>query len=249
MMAMKRIRWYVILCAILIVLFIAFNLIHYTVFRDSNFLLLWNLTNLAFLPVSVLFVSIILEELLSIREKRARLEKLNIVIGIFFSNYGTKLLNKLIAVDKNISSVKSAMLVNAKWSKRDFVDEKKSLKNYSSSLSISVDEMNDVSVALKEKEDSLLRLLENPYLSEHAQFTELLRALLHLREEFACREDLSKCPVSDFNHIVQDINRVYLLLIPQWLDYMRYLKENYAYLFSLAMRRNPFDPKADIIII
>jgi hypothetical protein len=218
------------------------------VFRDSDFLLLWNLTNLAFLPISVLFVSIILEELLSIREKRARLEKLNIVIGIFFSNYGTELLNKLIAFDKNISSVKSTMIVNAKWSKHHFTDAKKSLKPYNSSLSISVDNMNNFSVALKAKEDSLLRLLENPYLSEHAQFTELLRALLHLREEFACREDLSKCPHSDFNHIVLDLNRVYLLLVPQWLDYMHYLKENYAYLFSLAMRRNPFDTEADVVV-
>jgi hypothetical protein len=247
-MALKRIRWYVILCSILIVLFIAFNLIHYAVFKDSGFLLLWNLTNLAFLPISVLFVSIILEELLSIREKRVRLEKLNIVIGIFFSNYGTELLSKLISFDKNISSVKYAMLVNAKWSKRNFTDSKKSLKSYNSSLSVSVDDMNNVSFELKVKEDSLLRLLENPYLSEHAQFTELLRALLHLREEFACRKDLSKCPPSDFNHIVLDLNRVYLLLIPQWLDYMHYLKENYAYLFSLAMRRNPFDTEADVII-
>jgi hypothetical protein len=248
-MALKRIRWYVILCSILIILFIAFNLIHFAIFKDSSFLLLWNLTNLAFLPVSVLFVSIIIEELLSIREKRARLEKLNIVIGIFFSNYGTELLNKLIAFDKNIPSVKSTMLVNAKWSKHDFIDAKKSLKPYSSSLNISVDNMNDISFVLKAKEDSLLRLLENPYLLEHTQFTELLRALLHLREEFACREDMSKCPVSDFNHIVNDLDRAYLLIIPQWLDYMHYLKENYAYLFSLAMRRNPFDPKAEIIII
>jgi hypothetical protein len=40
------------------------------------------------------------------------------------------------------------------------------------------------------------------------------------------------------------MRRSYILLISEWLDYMRHLKENYPYLFSFAMRTNPFDPDA-----
>jgi len=32
------------------------------------------------------------------------------------------------------------------------------------------------------------------------------------------------------------------------VDYMRYMKDNYPYLFSLAMRTNPFDRKTSPII-
>jgi hypothetical protein len=35
-------------------------------------------------------------------------------------------------------------------------------------------------------------------------------------------------------------------LIMQWLDYMKHLKHDYPYLFSLAMRTNPFDANASI---
>jgi hypothetical protein len=34
------------------------------------------------------------------------------------------------------------------------------------------------------------------------------------------------------------------LLVQQWLEYVKYLKDNYPYLFSLAMRTNPFDQTA-----
>jgi len=37
-------------------------------------------------------------------------------------------------------------------------------------------------------------------------------------------------------------------LVRQWLAYMKYLKNFYPYLFSLAMRTNPFDQHASPII-
>jgi hypothetical protein len=43
---------------------------------------------------------------------------------------------------------------------------------------------------------------------------------------------------------VHDINRGYRLLVFEWVTYMEHLKEHYPYLFSLAMRTNPFDPEA-----
>ncbi len=76
----------------------------------------------------------------------------------------------------------------------------------------------------------------------------LLRALFHLRDELLHRSDLSKLPDSDRKHIEGDIVRVYNLLIFEWLRYIRYLKKSYGYLFSLAVRLNPFDPEADAVI-
>ncbi len=40
------------------------------------------------------------------------------------------------------------------------------------------------------------------------------------------------------------MKRFYGLLTAEWLDYVRHLQENYPYLFSLAVRTNPFDPAA-----
>jgi hypothetical protein len=40
------------------------------------------------------------------------------------------------------------------------------------------------------------------------------------------------------------MERAYVLLIREWLDYMNHLQQVYPYLFSLARRTNPFDPGA-----
>ena len=90
----------------------------------------------------------------------------------------------------------------------------------------------------------MLNLLENPNLVEYESFTNLLLAILHLTDELANRHYLKKLPESDYNHLSEDVKRVYNQLILQWLDYMRHLKRDYPYLFSLALRINPFDETA-----
>jgi len=90
--------------------------------------------------------------------------------------------------------------------------------------------------------------LENPNLLEHESFTELLRAVFHLAEELANRNDVWQLPMSDKEHLAGDIKRAYVLLVAEWLDYMKYLKDNYPYLFALAMRTNPFDQEASAVV-
>ena len=76
--------------------------------------------------------------------------------------------------------------------------------------------------------------------------TELLWAVFHLTDELAQRKDVSGLSDSDYGHLSGDIKRAYQHLILQWLDYMKHLKRDYPYLFSLAMRTNPFDENASV---
>ena len=97
---------------------------------------------------------------------------------------------------------------------------------------------------LLQKRDFLLRLLENPNLLEHDSFSSLLLAVFHLTEELAQRTDLARLSAADRAHLAGDVQRGYVLLIKEWLAYMAHLKARYPYLFSLALRTNPFDPFA-----
>jgi hypothetical protein len=101
---------------------------------------------------------------------------------------------------------------------------------------------------LKQERDLLLRLLENPNLLEKETFTELLRAVFHLADELAHRKGEKSLPASDLDHLAGDIQRAYALLLPQWLDYLHYLKLHYPYLFSLAVRTNPLNPHASAVV-
>jgi hypothetical protein len=42
------------------------------------------------------------------------------------------------------------------------------------------------------------------------------------------------------------MRRTYSRLISEWLNYMWHLRQHYPYLFSLAMRTNPFDLNASV---
>ena len=79
---------------------------------------------------------------------------------------------------------------------------------------------------------------------KHSQ--NLLRAVFHLTEELEKRKDISNLSNADYQHLKLDTERAYNIMIYEWVEYMEYLMKNYPYLFSLAMRTNPFDPEATV---
>ena len=245
---MKRFSWQILLGLCLIVLSIIFYLLHYAIFRDPHHIFLYLIGDVAFVFIEVLLVTLIIHQVLSMREKRTRLEKLNMVIGAFFSEVGTRLVAYFSDFDPTLDKIKKELVVTNDWSEQEFSSVSKRLKNYDYAVEVQKVELEDLANFLMEKRDFLLRLLENPTLLEHESFTELLRAVFHLAEELANREDLRQLPATDYEHLAGDMKRAYILLVHQWLDYMRHLKDNYPYLFSLAMRANPFDRDASPIV-
>jgi hypothetical protein len=200
--------------------------------------------DLAFVFIEVLLVTLIIHRLLGEREKRTRLEKLNIVIGVFFSEVGKRMLTYFSDFDPRLDRIRKELIVTGEWSDREFLTVSRRLKNYGYDLHFHKVDLDHLQRLLMEKRDFLVRLLENPVLLEHESFTDLLQAAFHMTEELASREDVKQLPEADHRHLAGDMKRVYALLAHQWLDYMKHLKDNYPYLFSLAMRTNPFDQDA-----
>ena len=188
------------------------------------------------------------ELVLSRREKQLRMKKMNMVIGVFFSEVGAKLIRSFSDSDPHFDEIQKGMIVTEKWSHQDFLTVSEHLKNFQYGIDISRTDLTSLKDFLLGQRDFLVRLLENPILLDHEYFTDLLRAVFHLAEELTYRDDLKQLPNTDQAHIAGDMKRAYHLLVHQWLDYMEYLKVNYPYLFSLAMRTNPFDRQASPII-
>lgn len=193
-------------------------------------------------------VANVTEMILNKREKKIRLEKLNMVIGTFFSEVGTKLLEEFSALDKELKGIREALIITGDWSEKDFMHLNRMFHKYNSTLETQNYDLENLRSFLLMKRDFLLRLLENPMLLEHESFTELLRAVFHLTEELAYRENVKQLPDTDKAHLTGDIKRSYDLLVRHWLQYMKHLKDRYPYLFSLALRTNPFDKKASPIV-
>lgn len=249
----KRLGWRVRLGLLLVIISALLYLLNFIIFNDPHDLFFYISIHTAFLPIEVLFVVLVIETAISEREKSILIEKLNMVIGTFFSEIGTELLRKVSKFDSKTDEIRQTLVVTDEWSEKEFKSATKTIKNYSYSLEIdgkeqAVEFLQDLKAFLKNKRPFLLALLENPNLLEHETFTELLRAVFHLTEELEKRKDISKLPHSDYQHLKGDIERVYGLLISEWLLYMKHLMNNYPYLFSLAMRSNPFDPNAKVEI-
>jgi len=241
---MKRYRWKIIFGISLISLSVLFYFIQIEIFKNPRDTFFYLFQDLAFVPISVLMVTVIITEVLNMREKQSLMRKLNMVIGIFFSEVGITLLECFPDFAPHYDRQRLNLLITADWSNRDFNLARRHVKNYDYEIESQNGDLAGLKNFLIRKRDFLLRLLENPNLLEHRSFTNLLRAVFHLAEELEYRKDVGKLSKKDYEHLSGDIKRVYSSLLSEWLAYMNHLKNNYPYLFSLAVRTNPFDPNA-----
>jgi len=244
----KRLNRLVVLGFSLVALSALIYFIHYAIFTDIHHIFIYLVGDIAFVPIEVLLVTLIIHRLLTQREKRALLEKLNMVIGAFFSEVGVELLNYFSAFDPDSDKIRKELVVEADWSDKEFLDVAGRLKSHDYKVRGKNGDLENLKTFLTERRNFLLRLLENPNLLEHDAFTNLLWAVFHLTEELSHRKSLGDLPESDLGHLSGDIRRAYVLLVSEWLDYMHHLKNNYPYLFSLAIRTNPFDPQASPVV-
>ncbi|MCK9151660.1 hypothetical protein [Methanobacterium alcaliphilum] len=250
---MKWSDWKVKAGILLIFLAIIFYTADYLIFKDAKSVLFYIGIDLAFIPVEILILVLVVESAINKKEKQIIMEKLNMVIGAFFSEVGTDLLRHFSVFDDNKNNIKENLLVKMDWTENDFLNSAETIKSYEYGINLKSDLGSDVllydlKTFLKDKREFMLRLLENPNLLEHDRFTDLLWAVFHLTEELDSRGKLEDLPDADYQHLALDIQRAYSLLIYEWLEYMEHLMENYPYLFSLALRTNPFDPEAKVEI-
>lgn len=245
---MKKLNWQIVFGLSLFLLSAVLYLVHYAIFRNTYYIFNYLIGHIAFLPIHVLLVTLVIHQLLKVREKKAMLKKMNMVIGAFFSEVGTRLLNSFSDFDLHYDKIRKNLIITNDWSETEFSDARNSLKGYDYKIDSQKGDLESLKNFLIDRRDFLLGLLKNPILLEHESFTDLLWAVFHLTEELAHRSDVKQLSVTDYAHLSGDIKRAYVLLISEWLAYMKHLKDNYPYLFSLAIRINPFDPNVSVEI-
>jgi len=237
---LRRFSFVIYLALVFLALSAITYFIHYLIFYDVHHIFIYMVGDLAFLPLEVLLVVVIIERVLARREKQAKLQKLNMVVGAFFTEVGNYLLNGLIKNFDNQADISRHLNVTDSWTKKEF----RKAAEYAYQLTIELDcrkvDLEKLKAYLAQKRVFLLTLLENPNLLEHDRFTDLLWAVTHLDEELEARQLLIGLPDKDFQHIANDIQRLYDHLASEWIDYVEHLKINYPHLFSLIARTHPF---------
>jgi hypothetical protein len=244
-------RRYVLLAVVasaFIAVSILLYLLHFSIFQDPHHIFIFLLSDLAFLPLEVFLVVIVIERIIARREKQAMMNKLNMVIGAFFSEVGNQLLLNMVHCLEKCEELYKELLFDSNWTHKNFTRAISFAPMIVERSDYNHIDLEELKAFLIEKRTFLLALLENPNLLEHDRFTDLLWATFHLSEELEARQTMDDLPATDLVHIKNDIRRVYQYLLIEWIYHAEHLQSNYPFLFSLVVRTNPFKEQASPII-
>ncbi|GKX68559.1 hypothetical protein [Inconstantimicrobium mannanitabidum] len=228
---MKKFKRYLAASGILLFLSFVMFLVHYLIFGQLENTLYYSLMSLCFIPINILAVTIVFESLAQKRIRAERISKLNMLVGLFFSDIGFYLLKLIVAGDEKVQALDL-----------DFND----LKTCRNKLSSHDHEVNFYKIDYPELKslvisgrDMLSNLISNENILEHETFANLLMSLMHLRDEimFIQHKELT---TEDCNHLRGDLIRVYKELTFQWINYLEHLKQFYPYQYNSAIKFNPF---------
>ncbi len=245
----KHLNWMLSISLILVIASALTYTVHYFIFRDLHHIFIYMIGDFGFLFLDVLLVLLFIEKLLSRRDKRSIMNKLNMVIGTFFSEVGLELLRKFSNFVINSQNLERQLELSPEWEKKDFKKAMAAVQNFPYEIKIDKSSLFEIREFLLSKRSFLMRLLENPNLLEHERFTDLLWAVFHLTEELVFRgEILEDLPDTDYEHLNIDLRRAYSQLTIEWISYTAHLKESYPFLYSFVARINPMNPQASPVV-
>jgi len=244
-------KWQIELAGLLILLTSAFYVARWLLFPSDalrNEMLRFLVGDIAFLFLQVLLVTVFIDRVAQQRDREEMRQKLNMVVGAFFSEAGTALLGRLAVADSNLSEVRGDLVPRLSWKPTDYDSARHAFRAHDARVDLTSCDLGDLKQLLSAEKSYFLGLLGNQSLLEHERFSDLLWAVTHLAEELEVRPDLSNLPVPDAAHLKGDVRRAYVLLGEEWISYLQHLQTNYPYLFSLAVRTNPLDPEAQVTV-
>ena len=234
----------IVLIAFSVLLYVLQNII----FNKPNETVFYFFQDLAFLPIEVLLVTLILDGIIKEREKRNRMLEINIVVGAFFSEMGADAIRRMKPFITNMEGIMDKVEISGTFGPRDFENSADAVAKYDFQADSTLGNLRDLGNFLKEKNSTTLGMFENPNLLENSRFTSMLWAVYHVMDEIQNRDDISALPQSDLDHLSGDLQRAFCLLVVEWILYMEHMKSKYPYLFSLAVRKNPFLEKPSVVI-
>ena len=249
----KRLSWKVKFSIVMVLLIIIIYGSNYLVLGDAEHIISYVWTHLGFIPVDILLVAFLLDEIIEKKEKEAMLEKLDMLMSTFFSEVGNDLISQLSSVNKYTANTENLKLIK-NWDDKDYDAKLAELKSTSIDFQADVPKeereefLENLRVFLASKREFIINLMTNPNLLEKEEFTDLITAILHLDEELEHRKDLALVQDADFGHLNGDMQRVYGKLVYEWVYYLKYLNKHYPYMIALIVRTNPFDADADVYV-
>lgn len=229
----------------LVILSLILHYAHYLIFEDAHHTMIFLFADIAFIPMEVFFTTLILDRFLEKREKEHLIGKLNMLVGVFYTELGTDLLHDFVYGDNEIEDLRENAIVNITWDNESFKNLNKHVMNHKYEIDINKINLEQLRDKLDKNKNLLITLITNENLLDHETFTEMLVSIMHLREELDTRYS-NHMEEYEISHIKTDLAVAYKYLTLEWSYYINYLRREYPQLFLKALINNPFDKRSKI---
>ena len=231
----------IILAGILTISSVIVYSIQYLIFHRAEETFFYMFQDLAFIPIQVAIVTIVLNRFLNIMEKRKKIKKINVIISTFFVEVGTTIMTEMSGFNRHHKDFcKMIDIKEIGRNKKSYI--KKLVSELKYDIYAEPDKLERLASIMAENKAYMLRMLENSNLLEHDSFTDMLWSVFHVADELQSRGDLKAVTQEDIDHLSNDLLRAYSAMILEWINYIIYLHDEYPFLYTLAIRKNPFCP-------
>lgn len=195
--------------------------------------------DMAFMPFQALIATLVIDQFLKIQGKRRKTKKINVVISTFFVDTGVNIMMAMSRFNQNHNEACEIIKIE------EFIGNKgrsvkKTLGEFEFHFYADPNKLEELALILDKNRGFLLDLLENQNLLEHESFTDMLWAVFHVADELKTRGDLKRLSKAEIDHISEDMIRAYTAMVMEWISYIIYLKDEYPFLYAIAIRKNPF---------
>lgn len=188
-------------------------------------------SHIAFLPIHALVLGMIIDGMMSFRERQSRQRKFYMFLGIFFRQMGADILSSASALCENRSELDNITVVQKDWTSRDFRRARQRLSTFKPRMLTDETMVLEMLELLRQREKDILEMTHNPLVLDFEDLYRGLISLFHLIEEIHYRNPGSGLSAGEAAHLAKDMGKSVVLLARLWLIYLEYLKAEHPMLF------------------
>ncbi|MGN8773192.1 hypothetical protein [Candidatus Weimeria sp. HCP3S3_B5] len=206
------------------------------VFHDVRTTAFYFLQDMAFMPITIAIATIVVGEIISLREKRERLEKTQMLTSSFFTGIGAYLLKEIIRMTDTDQFI-TEVVRGSSYDKRQEKEILDRIRKMDLTVHIDREGYDRIRQIIRENQTNIFIIASNPLVIEHEAFTDMLWGIFHLMDEYRLRGDWDDLSAQDIEHFDQDFERILRAMLINWVRDVRYLRENFPDFYAVAGKK------------
>ena len=222
---------------ILLILSIIIYSIQILLFDDPRTTFFYILQDLAFMPITIAFATLMVGEVLNWREKNERKEKTRMLTSTFFTEIGAILAHYTLSMTQEDDFLHLVARNGGNIDNMTADEIIQKLEHHKIKVKLNKEGYEKARNLILSNQTNLLVISSNPLILEHEYFTEMLWGVFHLIDEFRLRGEWDVLSKTDIAHLNVDFAKVLRLMLINWIGNSEYLAKNYPAFYNVAFNK------------